>query len=90
MLLPPRLPTSAHGVEEGEEGPETPSAVRALAFVTLGNLNLNLNLPFPGEYPATFVHRITYHQSPIALLQQSLGAMQRLDAAPVLTVAVLL
>eukprot|EP00752_Nemacystus_decipiens_P008134 g7274.t1 len=40
VLLPPRLPTSAHGVEEGEEGPETPSAVRALAFVTLGKLCL--------------------------------------------------
>ncbi|CAM9107694.1 unnamed protein product [Ectocarpus sp. 4 AP-2014] len=40
VLLPPRLPTSAHGVEEGEEGPETPSPVRALAFVTLGKLCL--------------------------------------------------
>ena len=46
VLLPPRLPTSAHGVEEGEEGPETPSAVRALAFVTLGNLRC-CSLPPP-------------------------------------------
>ena len=36
VLLPPRLPQSAHGVEKGSEGPATPPAVRALAFVTLG------------------------------------------------------
>lgn len=36
VLLPPRLPSTAHSVAEGEQGPVTPPAVRALAFVTLG------------------------------------------------------
>ena len=51
VLLPPRLPQSANGLDQPTgEGPATPRAVRALAFVTLGTIRIlifySFSIPF--------------------------------------------